>query len=71
MKRIGFGILLLSLISLGGCGSNDTTEQQTDSAKVDKLSKDTLATDTSAQKPAGSGDSSQTAFPSSRKSNTQ
>ncbi len=41
MKRIGYGIIWLVFISIAGCGSNNTTEQHTDSAAVDKLSTDT------------------------------
>ena len=71
-----FGIIIVAGIFMLGCGSNDTAEQQTDSVSIDKLGTDTMATDTmpkdtATAKPGGTGDTSQTAFPSSRKSNTQ
>ena len=66
------GITILSVaLALAACGSNTQSEQSNDTLITDKLSTDTLAKDTSTMKPGGSGDTTQTPYPSSRKSNTQ
>jgi hypothetical protein len=81
MKTIGLALLVGAMMAITGCGNNskngnDQSTTETDATTVDTSSMDTSATDTTkadtaTAKPGGTGDTTQTAFPSSRKSNTQ
>ncbi|WP_432712352.1 hypothetical protein [Pedobacter sp.] len=71
MKKLNSSFLVLCLLIFIGCGSNESPEQQTDSTVADTMATDSLAADKTEATPQASGDTSQAAFPSSRKSNTQ